>query len=167
MNNKYAHANDLRIRNVIRMFKLGEGADEFSILTTEDYTDCIKKLITKENKSSIYKFLHCVLPKCTDVSINRETLFDKIGLSEQDLTYLMSIGTLTIRDVDSWWIAIPNAGQFMKHFIRGRECVIKILKKRKYKEILEQDLQKHSSLKSCCLGASFCIHDVIGKEIVK
>ena len=45
--------NDLRSRNAIRVFKLGEDADDFSILTTKDYINCIKKLITDENESSI------------------------------------------------------------------------------------------------------------------
>ena len=44
---------------------------------------------------------------------------------------------LTVRDVGSWWLAIPSAGLYMKSFIRGRKAVLTMIRKSKYKEILQ------------------------------
>ena len=50
--------------------------------------------------------------------------------------HLVKAGVLTVRDAGTWWLALPSAGVFMKHFSRGRKAVITMIKKSKYKEIL-------------------------------
>jgi hypothetical protein len=49
---------------------------------------------------------------------------------------LVKAGVLTVRDVGSWWLAIPSAGLYMKSFNRGRKAVLTMIRKSKYKEIL-------------------------------
>ena len=51
---------------------------------------------------------------------------------------LVKASVLTVRDVGSWWVAIPCAGVFMKTFIRGRKAVLMMIRKCKYKEILQK-----------------------------
>ena len=51
---------------------------------------------------------------------------------------LVKASVLTVRDVGSWWLSIPNAGIFMKSFSRGRKAVITMIRKSKYKEILKE-----------------------------
>ena len=51
---------------------------------------------------------------------------------------LVKACVLTVRDVGSWWIAIPSAGVFMKSFIRGRKAVLTMIRKCKYKEIIRE-----------------------------
>ena len=45
---------------------------------------------------------------------------------------------LTVRDVGSWWLAIPNAGIFIKNFVRGRKATLMMIKKSKYREVLQR-----------------------------
>ena len=52
--------------------------------------------------------------------------------------HLVKAGVLNVRDVGSWWIAIPGAGLFMKSFIRGRKASLTMIRKCKYKEILKR-----------------------------
>jgi serine/threonine-protein kinase 19 len=49
---------------------------------------------------------------------------------------LVHSGLLQCRDVGSWWLGIPGAGVFMKHFTKGRQGTLRRIRKRKFKEIL-------------------------------
>lgn len=60
----------------------------------------------------------------------------------------MKVGLLTVRDIGSWWLAIPRAGEFMKSYIRGRKAVLMMIKKSKYSEILQQVFIQNSYLKA-------------------
>ncbi len=37
--------------------------------------------------------------------------------------HLLRGGALNVRDVGSWWLAIPGAGLFMKHFVKGKTAL--------------------------------------------
>ena len=50
----------------------------------------------------------------------------------------MNNGLLQCRDVGSWWLGIPGAGVFMKHFTKGRQNTLRRIRKRKFKEILQR-----------------------------
>lgn len=50
---------------------------------------------------------------------------------------LVQVSLLTVRDVGSWWLSIPNTGIFMKSYIRGRKSLLTMIKKCKYREILK------------------------------
>ena len=52
----------------------------------------------------------------------------------------MNCGVLLLREVDSYWFAIPNVGTFVKSCLKGRQEVISILKKTKWKEMLSEVL---------------------------
>jgi len=45
---------------------------------------------------------------------------------------------LTVKDLGTWWLSIPNAGTFMKCLLRGRKAVLTMIRKCKYREILRQ-----------------------------
>ncbi len=51
---------------------------------------------------------------------------------------LVNSGLLQCRDVGSWWLGIPGAGVFMKHFTKGRQNILRMIRKRKFKEILQR-----------------------------
>lgn len=50
---------------------------------------------------------------------------------------LVKASVLTVRDVGNWWVALPNAGIFMKCFLRGRKAIVTMIRKCKYREILQ------------------------------
>lgn len=50
----------------------------------------------------------------------------------------MKAGVLTIRDVGSWWLAVPGAGLFVKSFLAGRKYLLNAIKKSKMQQVLQQ-----------------------------
>ena len=48
------------------------------------------------------------------------------------------MGFLTLRNADSYWLAVPNVGPFLVHLANGRAELQQALKRRKYQEILEK-----------------------------
>jgi len=48
------------------------------------------------------------------------------------------MGFLTLRNADSYWLAVPNVGPFLVHLTNGRAELQQALKRRKYQEILEK-----------------------------
>ncbi|XP_019641995.1 PREDICTED: uncharacterized protein LOC109483423 [Branchiostoma belcheri] len=79
---------------------------------------------------------------------------------------LVNAGVLTVRDLGSWWLAIPGAGLFVKLFTKGRKAVLASIRKSKYKEILKQELESRKMSASVKLGMSYHIHDIIGADLV-
>lgn len=51
---------------------------------------------------------------------------------------LVNCGLLLIRNQESYWISFPSSGKFIKKFTEGRKYIIQIIKRRKFKEILEK-----------------------------
>lgn len=160
--------NDLRKHGVIKLFKLGSEADEYCILFTNDYEDHVQKTMTALSLSPILieKFISNVVKKCHDVCVTKETLMVEYRFSDFEITQLIKASVITVKDVGSWWLAIPNAGMFMKCFLRGRKAVLTMIRKCKYKEILRKDLEHRKWPKICRLGLIYHVHDIIGGELV-
>ena len=158
---------ELRNSGEIRLFKLGCDSNDISIVFTEDYNSHVEKSIKgTHHEEACGKFLHTVLPCCQDVSVNKQVLMGKYGFSDKEITSLVNAGVLTVRDVGSWWLAIPGAGIFMKNFIRGRKAIVTIIRHCKYREILQTCLEERRLPKSAPLGIMYHIHDIVGAELV-
>ena len=57
------------------------------------------------------------------------------NLDDADITRLMNRGLLLHRDTKSYWTAIPNAGPVIRWLRKGREEVMRMLKRAKYKYV--------------------------------
>lgn len=55
-------------------------------------------------------------------------------------SYLLKIGMLTICNAQSFYFAVPNMGDFMQQVITGREIILTIIKRKKFKEIMLDQL---------------------------
>ena len=75
----------LKDRGTIRLFKLGNMADDFAICFTNDYVNCIKRTVNIDN-SVIKTFISAVLPCCKEVSVSKTTLSVEARLSEADIS---------------------------------------------------------------------------------
>lgn len=159
---------DLRNTGEVRLFKLGTEADEYCIVLTEDYKSHVQKTTATlgVNKTVIERFLTLVLPQYQELSLNKSIMMDEFKFKDEEITQLVKACVLTVRDVGSWWIAIPAAGIFMKSFIRGRKALLMMVRKCKYREILQKDLEERKLPKVAKLGMQFHIHDIIGAELV-
>lgn len=160
--------NNLWEKNQIRLFKFTSGSDEFGVVLTDDYVSHIKAVVSDPNVLlTIDKFVSDVLPNHTDVSISKKDASIKFKLNEEEITHLVNTGVLTTRDVGSWWLSIPGAGVFMKNFSNGRKALIRMIRQRKFREILERDLLSRNFDSHSKLGIAYHTYDIIGAEIVK
>ncbi|XP_006820313.1 winged helix repair factor 1-like [Saccoglossus kowalevskii] len=156
---------ELKEKKVIKMFKLGIAVDEFCIVFTDDYKQHVKR--QEPDNKTIDKFLDTVVDRCPDVSLTKSTMINEFCFTDEEITHLVSAGLLTVRDVGSWWLAIPGAGIFMKTFVKGRQSLLRTIRKCKYQEILQKNLEEKKLAAVKKLGMNFHILDIIGAELVK
>lgn len=156
--------NELTNCGEIRLFHLGAEADDLCIVFTEDYKKHVKRL--NENNPFIDRFLETLISECPDISLNKDVLAERFNIKEEEISELFKASVLTVRDVGSWWISIPGAGEFMKCFLRGRKAVMLMIRKSKYGEVLQQELQSRKLPKAAKLGVLYHIHDIIGADLV-
>lgn len=155
----------LQNKGKIRVFKLGGEESALVAIFTEDLNKHVLKWC--DEKPVITRFLNDVLPETDDVSIDKVVLREKFSLSELDIRFLFSCGMLTLRSTSSFWFSFPNAGEFMKTYLKGRKAVLTTIKKSKFSEILQSDLEQRKLKKSEKFGMVFYIYDIIGADLVE
>ncbi|XP_067673643.1 inactive serine/threonine-protein kinase 19-like [Haliotis asinina] len=162
------HVGDLRSSGEIKVFKLGADANDLCVVFAHDYETHILHVMKDLHVHNhiIEKFLR-VVKNCNDVSLDKDTLMKDFRFKDEEITQLVKSSVLTVRDVGSWWLSIPNAGVFMKNFMRGRKALLTMIRKCKYREILQQDLEQRKWPKLARLGILYHIHDVIGSDLVE
>ncbi|XP_049778456.1 serine/threonine-protein kinase 19-like isoform X1 [Schistocerca cancellata] len=155
----------LQSKGKIRIFKLGGEESALVAIFTED----LKKHVLKwcAEKPIITRFLNDVLPEMDDVSIDKSVLQKKFTLSEHDIRFLFGCGLLTLRSASSFWFSFPNAGDFMKTYLKGRKAVLATIKRSKFSEILQPELEQRKLKKSEKFGMVFYIYDIIGADLVE
>ncbi|XP_030053191.1 winged helix repair factor 1 [Microcaecilia unicolor] len=158
--------NELKDRGEIRFFQHGFSTDVFGMVFTEDYRDrVLAGSAGKECSLAVQRFLESVLT-CSDLSFSKEKMMQEFSFQDRQITELVKAGVLTVRDAGSWWLAVPGAGRFVKHFLHGRKALLGMIKKTKYKEVMLSDLQGRKVPTSMKLGLEYHIHDIIGAELV-
>jgi len=129
-------------------------------------------LKNKEFHSSIFDiFIKKLLPKFFDVTISKNQLQQILCPEtpekvEEFITILGNSGLLILREVETYWFSIPNAGAFIKNCIKGRQELLKLLERQKWKEMLEKDLERRK-LKMTSLPVDFIIKDLIGLNFIE
>lgn len=79
---------------------------------------------------------------------------------------LVNAGVLTVRDAGSWWLAVPGAGRFIKCFVKGRQAVLSMVRKAKYRELALSELLGRRAPLAVRLGLAYHVHDLIGAQLV-
>ncbi len=82
---------------------------------------------------------------------------------------LVRHGILLPRDVGknkSWWFGIPGVSPFIKSLIKGRSAVQQMLKRSKFNELLESELEVRK-LSVSKLNMHYHIHDLIGSDLLE
>jgi len=155
--------DELQHNGVIRMFKLGGEQESLAILFESDFIQLIKRRCN--NSSLIEKFIKNVLTKIHDINIDKSKLAQS-GFSENDIKGLVEDRLLTVRTPSTFWFCFPGAGEFMKSYIKGRQAIISAVKKSKYQQILQNELEARNMKKTVQLGVAYHIHDIIGADLV-
>lgn len=82
---------------------------------------------------------------------------------------LVRHGILLPRDVGknkSWWFGIPGISPFVKSLIKGRSAVQLMMKRSKFNEVLESELESRK-LSVSKLGMKYHIHDLVGSDYLE
>ncbi|KAJ8383987.1 hypothetical protein AAFF_G00212310 [Aldrovandia affinis] len=160
--------NELRERGELLMFQLGFDSEAFGLVFTSDYR---AKVLAGEAGSgtlaTVEKFVDTVLPRCTELSFNKELMLQKFLFTDAEITQLVKSGVLTVRDAGSWWLSVPNSGKFAKYFIQGRKAVLGMIRKSKYGEVLQSDLEGRRTTAQVKFHMKYHVHDIIGAELVE
>lgn len=163
------YLNVILKKNEVRLFKLGSIPDEFCLVYSKEYKDHVEKFASNLcdiPKGTIDKFLENVIAVYDDISLTKHEMTTDFKFTENEIKDLVKSGVLSVRDVGSWWISIPDAGLFMKSFITGRKAMLLMIRKCKYKEILQKELEDRKLPKAAKLGITYHIHDIIGADLV-
>ena len=175
------------------MFKLGISEQDYALVREENYCEYLKQYI-KEDSLLCRKLTETILPACREVSATYQQLNAKLTLTDNQLRYTWHIvyvwtkiasvrtsysnlfcsalvrhGVLLPRDVGkmkSWWFAIPGISPFVKSLIKGRSTVQQMLKRSKFKEMLQSELEARK-LGVSKLSMPYHIHDLIGSDLLE
>ncbi|XP_059137267.1 serine/threonine-protein kinase 19 isoform X2 [Peromyscus eremicus] len=158
---------ELQERGEIKVIQLGFDLDAHGIIFTEDYrTRVLKACDGRPCAAAVQKFLASVLPACGDLSFQQDQMTQTYGFRDPEITHLVNAGVLTVRDAGSWWLAVPGAGRFIKCFVKGRQAVLSMVRKAKYRELLLSELLGRRPPSAVRLGLAYHVHDLIGAQLV-
>ncbi|XP_024413354.3 inactive serine/threonine-protein kinase 19 isoform X2 [Desmodus rotundus] len=158
---------ELQEQGEIRVVQLGFDLDAHGIILAEDYrTRVLKACSGRSYAGAVQKFLASVLPACRDLSFQQDQMTRTFGFSDTEITQLVNAGIFTVRDAGSWWLAVPGAGRFIKYFVKGRQAVLGMVRKAKYRELLLPELLGRRAPASVKLGLAYHVHDLIGAQLV-
>lgn len=81
-----------------------------------------------------------MIERYSNVSIKKETLIKEFEYTEKQLSLLVSRGFLLpqINMTDRYWFSMPGQGKFMSNLSNGRTEILRIIKKRHTKDIMEK-----------------------------
>ncbi|KAJ3312442.1 Serine/threonine-protein kinase 19 [Blyttiomyces sp. JEL0837] len=118
-------------------------------------------------KIDVYeRFWKFVMGHPEAVHVSRESLKETVGIGEEDVSELVSAGFLTIKDVRELWLAVPKAGAYVRSFLKGRQDVINILKRKKFKEHLRKAIEERK-LRECDLPGELIVLELLGSGMIQ
>ncbi|XP_057367027.1 serine/threonine-protein kinase 19-like [Daphnia carinata] len=155
--------DELNQTGVIRLFKLGSEEESLAVLFMEQYEELIERKCT--DLALAKKFIIKILKQIKEISVEKAVLISA-GFTETDIKTIINNCLLTVRTSTTYWFAFPGAGEFMKVYAKGRQNVIRLVKKSKYQQILQNELGQRDMRKTVQLGVQYHIHDIIGADLV-
>jgi serine/threonine-protein kinase 19 len=88
--------------------------------------------------------------------------------NDKNISELIRCGLLaTHRNVGTFLLSIPNAGEFVKNFDIGKKALISMFKKAKYNEISKTDIQRRKLPKEAKFSIQFHVYDLIGSDLIR
>ncbi|KAL2323423.1 hypothetical protein Fmac_027802 [Flemingia macrophylla] len=163
----------LRRDKVLRLFKLNTGQDDHGIMFLDDYLNQIDRVVKRMEgkKGEEYEvfgwFKTHVLDSKLETGIEHQDLCSLLSLGgkvkDNHISLLINAGLLTrqLIDPNKYWFAIPNIGALLKGLVQGRNEVISLLSRRRYKEMMLATLEK-KRLRMSSLDMRFHLRDLIG-----
>lgn len=168
--------DSLRTECKILLFHFESSNDkEILICFTEKFKEYVQNEVGEncKNKALIDIFLNKILPE-NRLNIDSEVLIQDYRLTDSDISSLVQVGLLAIKDSSTFWFSIPNLGKFRRILTSTRKSLIDLLRRQKYKEInlkLFFDsllIKKHKNFKTVnSLGVIYATCDLIGNDSIR
>nr|XP_041568741.1 serine/threonine-protein kinase 19 isoform X5 [Taeniopygia guttata] len=76
---------------------------------------------------------------------------------------LVAVGLLTVRDVGSWWVAVPGIGRFVRALLRGRRALLSLFRRARLRQLPQGALGGGKTPPGAALGVPFLLHDLLGE----
>ncbi|KAL9550378.1 hypothetical protein MBANPS3_004747 [Mucor bainieri] len=157
-----------------RFHIIGALDDEHILMKTSDYCNMIdhaKQQCPPEVDASIFdRFKDTVAhnSKFYQVSVTKQSLIEACSFTEHNISQLVSSNLLIPHHIqmDVYWYSIHNQGLFMSSLSSGRLQILRILKRRNTKDIMEK-LLKQKKLNKSSFSIEFLMHDLIGSGRVE
>ncbi|XP_065222808.1 inactive serine/threonine-protein kinase 19-like [Planococcus citri] len=157
------------LRNEKKIVLIHMGSDENMkiVVFHDDLKNHVLAEKTKSETMLFQKFFDKVLLSTRDIGISKTDLLIKHRFSEADVRTLVNAGLLILKETGIFWFSFPSAGAFMKRVLKGRQIILQIIRKRRYREILQTELEKRKLDKSLELPLHYLIHDLVGGKVLK
>jgi len=158
---------DLVRNGKLRAIRMGRTEDETALVQIEQYLEHCRMAAeaTKASIQTVNKFLQ-VVKSHGEVCFSKEFL-EGAHFSTKQISELIQAGVLTLRKiVGSYWLSIPNVGEFIKHLENGRKQLVLTVRKTKFKQIHRTELSERKIAKSK-LPIKYLIDDIIGLDLVE
>lgn len=170
--------DSLRSENRIILFKFDSNQEsETLICFSEDYNEYIKNqpVLNSKNKNLVELFLTKILiNETSQLSISKSSLLIDYRVTDSDISALVQVGLLSIKDPSNFYFSIPGLGKFRRILLESRKSLLDQLRRQKYKEINLRMffnsllIQKNKSFRNINrMGAIYVICDLIGSEEVR
>ncbi|GAN10772.1 Ser/Thr protein kinase [Mucor ambiguus] len=154
-----------------RFHIIGALDDEHILMKTSDYCNMIdhaKQQYSLEIDGNKFKNTVTHDEKFNQVSVTKQALKEACSFTEQNVSQLVASGLLIPHhtQMDVYWYSIHNQGSFMSSLSKGRLQILRILKRRNTKDIMEK-LLKQKRLNKSTFSIEFLMHDLIGSGRVE
>ncbi|KAJ3159298.1 Serine/threonine-protein kinase 19 [Geranomyces michiganensis] len=127
----------------------------------------VEKPLGRNVRDDVFdRFLTYATKPTTGLFITKAQLIASMSATEDEIGELFTYGFLTLKDVDTYWVTVRNAGVFWAGFARGRTEVLQTLKRRKHGEMLKADLEE-KLLRGCAVPVQLILLDLLGKASIE
>nr|XP_041568739.1 serine/threonine-protein kinase 19 isoform X3 [Taeniopygia guttata] len=110
----------------------------------------------------VRRFLEVAVAARPELSYGERDMRD-MGFGDSDVTQLVAVGLLTVRDVGSWWVAVPGIGRFVRALLRGRRALLSLFRRARLRQLPQGALGGGKTPPGAALGVPFLLHDLLGE----
>ncbi|KAI7888454.1 serine-threonine protein kinase 19-domain-containing protein [Mucor mucedo] len=153
---------------------MGSLEDEYLLSKTDTYLShvCEQRnddpIVFGKQTAFFFHRFEKVIEKYISTSIKKEILRSEFEYNEKQVSFLVSRGFLLphMNTPDLYWFSIPRQGKFMSNLSNGRTEILRIIKKRPTRDIMEKMLKQKKLVKTKFM-MEFLMHDLIGSGRVE
>ncbi|XP_072777203.1 inactive serine/threonine-protein kinase 19 isoform X1 [Taeniopygia guttata] len=144
------HLERLRAEGRLRLLHLGLGPDALGVVSARLYREkALAAVAGSPREPLVRRFLEVAVMARPELSYGERQL--------------VAVGLLTVRDVGSWWVAVPGVGRFVRALLRGRRALLSLFRRARLRQLPQGALGGGKTPPGAALGVPFLLHDLLGE----